>query len=97
MIAFGSLKLPDTAGKIPNFTERSVSNNVATTKFGAAIPTVLNTFRKLSTDKILNAFLYDELHHEYSFLRAALRNGPTDVTSTVNSAQAPLRHTRASA
>ena len=42
-------------------------------------------------------FLYDELHHEYSFLRAALRNGPTDVTSTVNSAQAPLRHTRASA
>ena len=31
------------------------------------------------------------------FLRAALRNGPTDVTSTVNSAQAPLRHTRASA
>ena len=45
----------------------------------------------------MNAFLYDELHHEYSFLRAALRNGPTDVTSTVNSAQAPLRHTRASA
>ena len=26
----------------------------------------------------------NELHHEYSFLRAALRNGPTDVTSTVN-------------
>lgn len=39
---------------------------------------------------------YDDSHHEYSFLRAALRNGPTDVTSTVNSAQAPLRHMKGS-
>ena len=61
------------------------------------ITKIRKAFRKLSTDKILNAFLYDDLNHEYSFLRAALRNGPTDVTSTVNSAQAPLRHTRASA
>lgn len=61
------------------------------------ITKIRKAFRKLSTDKILNASLYDDLHHEYSFLRAALRNGPTDVTSTVNSAQAPLRHTRASA
>ena len=41
--------------------------------------------------------LYDDSHHEYSFLRAAPRNGLTDVTSTVNSVQAPSRHTRASA
>ena len=31
------------------------------------------------------------------FTRAAPRNGLTDVTFTVNSAQAPSRHTRASA
>ena len=31
------------------------------------------------------------------FPRAALRNVPMDVTSTVNSAQAPSRHTRGSA
>ena len=60
------------------------------------ITKIRKAFRKLSIDKILNAFLYDDLHHEYSFLRAALRNGPTDVTSTVNSAQAPLRHPRGS-
>lgn len=52
------------------------------------------------TTFIYNTNKYNNINdvcHEYSFLRAALRNGPTDVTSTVNSAQAPLRHTRASA
>ena len=34
------------------------------------ITKIRKAFRKLSTDKILNAFLYDDLHHEYSFFCA---------------------------
>ncbi len=44
-----------------------------------------------------NAPDYAAGNEYYSFTRAALRNALTDVTFTVNSAQAPLRHTGGSA
>lgn len=47
--------------------------------------------------KIKKGYCQTTVSLNFLFLRAALRNAPTDVTSTVNSAQAPSRHTRGSA